>query len=237
MSTTVPTWNDNPSTLVAPRILKNNVYRTTLDLTGVVGADVVLCAGLNAATALGASEACYIRVRKMFNNKTQSFRGLNYVAYFNGTSAPTTALMITSTQATATQFQMATAACSSLGTLGNVRLLLAGHTGVVWSNMTDGDATSYTAAEFSMLAMAQAATSTNRPAFTNTNYSYGIFLDAPTKNARIASELVVNKAEIIGPLWLENGFYEIIWDAANIQANVAITIAAYHRLYTVDTTT
>lgn len=239
-TTCVPVWTDNLSVLVPPTVLKSSVHRVVLDLSAKVGADVVMCVGVNAATALGASEQLYMRIRKMLNNKTQSIPGgSSYVAL--GTTAPTTAAMIATTQVAQTVapfgIKMVSTHCTNLGTVGNKPILLSGHSGVVWSNMTNGDATSYTAAEFAMLAMAQVTTSANRPALTNTDYSYGIFLDAPCKNSRLANELVVNGAEIWGPQWLPNGYYELIWDASNIQANVALMIAAYHRTYDSDVST
>lgn len=221
MSTTTPTWTDAASALVAAQILAPaKVSRTELDLSGKVGAYVVACVGRTHTTAITSN--WFFRIRRMVLNEAKSQPGgpINYTGAAAAASIAT--VQDTTVASNLTTIPM-TSTPTGLGTQDKA-ICFTGHSQP--SGLTQGVTVP---AEFCRLVAA----------WSNTNTSAGttIWVDAPTTVTKVASEVVSNSAEIIGPLWLPGGArYEVIFDYAAATAGENLVIAAYYQTYDSDDT-
>ena len=223
MTVIAPAWTDPASALVAPQILaKGNCVRTTLDLSAKVGASLACCVGRSHTTGLTGN--FYIIVRRLYLTKTLTVPGQG-VEYVGGsTTGSTTVAVQNTTIASAATVITMTATPTNFGSADQL---------IVWSGHTQpsGLTNSVTVqAEWSRLAARFNAVASSG--------GTTIYVDAPTKYARIASEVCINQAELMGPIWLPGGaMYEVIFDYAAATAGENLIVAAYAQTYDDDTNT
>jgi hypothetical protein len=226
MGTITPTWTLPTAALITPTIVPKSLgaanvgfLRSTLDLSDKVGASLVCCIGRTHTTAITGN--IYVIVRRMFLNKTLSMpsKAIEYVSL-------TTACSVVAVQNTtvASGVTVIPMTATPTGLLKDTIVCFTGDTQP--SVLTQGVTVQ---AEWCRVASPFNATASSG--------GTALFLDAPTKYARLASEVVTNQAEIIGPIWLQGGGqYEVIFDYIAATAGEPYIVAAYYHTYNCDTT-